>query len=210
MQKNTKTRILDTAIALFNRFGYVNVRLQHIADEANLSIGNLAYHFKTKDDILETIYQQIEIEQKNLLAELRIVPLFLNIDTHLKNTFEIQSKYSFFYSDTFEILRAFPIIKRNYREYTRWYITQIEIMLQYNVFRGVFIEEKIEGLYKQLAIHYWTTTELWLYQNRVRGSEEITEEHFRMAIWALLIPYFTEVGQKEYEQIDILGNINLI
>lgn len=208
MKKNTRERILESAIMLFNRFGYVNVRLQHIADEVGLSIGNLAYHFRTKDDILETIYQQIEIEQKNLLAELRIVPLFVNINTHLENTFAIQQKYSFFYSDTFEILRGFPIIKRNYREYTKWYISQIEIMITYNVSRGVFEEEKIQGLHKQLALHYWSIIELWLYQNRIRATEEITLESFQNAVWSLLIPHFTAIGLKEYEQINQFDNFN--
>lgn len=208
MKKNTRERILESAIMLFNRFGYVNVRLQHIADEVGLSIGNLAYHFRTKDDILETIYQQIEIEQKNLLAELRIVPLFVNINTHLENTFAIQQKYSFFYSDTFEILRGFPIIKRNYREYTKWYISQIEIMINYNVSRGVFEEEKTQGLHKQLALHYWSIIELWLYQNRIRATEEITLEAFQNAVWSLFIPHFTAIGLKEYEQINQFDNFN--
>lgn len=208
MHKDTKTRIIETAIKLFNRFGYVNVRLQHIADEVGLSIGNLAYHFKTKDDILEKIYQQIEIEQKNLLAELRIVPLFINIDTHLRNTFEIQQKYSFFYSDTFEILRAFPIIKKKYREYTQWYISQLENLIIYNISRGVFNNEKALELHKSLAIQYWSVIELWLYQNRIRGTEDITVESFRSFAWSLLIPYFTEVGRKEYEQLNMFDNFN--
>jgi AcrR family transcriptional regulator len=205
---NTKSKILEKAIALFNRFGYVNIRLQHIADEAELSVGNLAYHFKTKDDILESIYLKIEIEQKELLAELRLVPLFINIDAHLSNTFQIQQRYSFFYSDTFEIIRAFPQIKRNYREYTRWFITQLENMLLFNMSRGAFADEKVKGLYKNLANQYWMSTELWLYQNRIRGIEDLNVENFKTAIWSLLIPYFTEIGMKEYQQMDGYENFN--
>jgi len=41
----TKKKIIVAALKLFNQNGLVNVRLQHIADEAFISIGNMAYHY---------------------------------------------------------------------------------------------------------------------------------------------------------------------
>ena len=41
----TKQKILDTSLELFNKNGISNVRLQQIADETGISLGNLAYHF---------------------------------------------------------------------------------------------------------------------------------------------------------------------
>lgn len=208
MATNTKEKILENALSLFNRYGYVNVRLQHIADEAGISVGNLAYHFKTKDDIIENIYGKLEGEQKELLSELHIVPLFVNIDTHLSNVFNLQKKYSFFYSDTFEVVRAFPKIKKKYREYTSWFLMQINNMIHFNVSRGVFNESTEPDFAKNLAINYWTIMELWLYQNRIRGIDVTNENDFKIAIWSLLRPYFTELGVKEYKQINQQLNYN--
>jgi hypothetical protein len=39
----TKQKILDNAVGCFNRDGIANVRLQHIAEDANKSIGNMPY-----------------------------------------------------------------------------------------------------------------------------------------------------------------------
>ncbi|MEL7123903.1 MAG: TetR/AcrR family transcriptional regulator, partial [Bacteroidota bacterium] len=50
--KSTKQKILDAALKLFNQDGIVNVRLQHIADEAFVSVGNLAYHYSNKESIV--------------------------------------------------------------------------------------------------------------------------------------------------------------
>ena len=50
---NTKQKILNSAINLFNKKGLVNVRLQHIADESDISVGNLAYHFYSKKAIIQ-------------------------------------------------------------------------------------------------------------------------------------------------------------
>ncbi|RDB06362.1 TetR/AcrR family transcriptional regulator [Runella aurantiaca] len=205
---DTKTRILEKSIELFNRFGFVNIRLQHIADEVELSVGNIAYHYKNKDAILEAIYVQLENDQKLLLAELKIVPLFVNINAHILNTFQLQKKYAFFYSDTFEVLRSFPIIKYNYRRYTEWFVSQIQTMLEFNVARGAFIPASTPDTYSNLAVHYWMTIELWLYQNRIRGLETLTETTYAAAAWSLLIPYFTEIGHSEYRQMNDLKNYN--
>lgn len=204
----TKTLILEKSLGLFNRFGFVSIRLQHIADEAGMSVGNLAYHFKNKDAILEALYEQIEQEHKQLLAELRIVPLFANMDAHIRNTFQLQLKYAFFYVDLVEILRADPLIKRNYREYSEWFLAQIGMMLSFNVSRGALCQEPMEGQYRQLAHQYWMLTTLWFYQNRVRSSEQPQEAAYRQAVWAIIVPYFTEIGLQEFKQMNALGNFN--
>lgn len=203
----TKERILGSAVGLFNRFGYVNVRLQYIADEANLSVGNLAYHFKTKEAIFEAIYYNLEKEQKILLTDLRVVPLFENINNHLKDTFRLHQKYSFFYSDTLEIIRSFPQIKKQYREYTKWYIAQIETLIAFNVSRGVFENSKINDQITTLAELYWMTIELWLYQSRIRGVDMILEKDFMNTVWRVFLPYLSEVGQAEFMQI---GNMDFL
>jgi AcrR family transcriptional regulator len=203
----TKERILESAVGLFNRFGYVNVRLQYIADEANLSVGNLAYHFKTKEAIFEAIYHNLEKEQKILLTDLRVVPLFENINNHLKDTFRLHQKYSFFYSDTLEIIRSFPKIKKQYRDYAKWYIAQIETLIAFNISRGVFEESKINDQITALAELYWMAIELWLYQSRIRGVDLILESDFMNSVWRVFLPYLSEVGQTEFLQI---GNMDFL
>lgn len=43
--KPTKQYISDKALALFNEKGFVNVRLQHIADSAFVSVGHLVLQY---------------------------------------------------------------------------------------------------------------------------------------------------------------------
>ena len=65
--KHTKDSILGHSLKLFNRHGFVNVRLQHIADAGSISVGHLAYHFKNKEAIIEALYDLLKKQQEVLL-----------------------------------------------------------------------------------------------------------------------------------------------
>lgn len=54
----TKTRILDTALQLFNRFGERNVSTNHIAGELGISPGNLYYHYRNKTAIVSALFER--------------------------------------------------------------------------------------------------------------------------------------------------------
>jgi AcrR family transcriptional regulator len=83
--KPTKQYIPDKALILFNEKGFVNVRLQHIADDAFVSVGHLAYRFKNKADIILSLYKRLKKRQELLLTESRVLPLFEDIDCLLRN-----------------------------------------------------------------------------------------------------------------------------
>jgi len=52
---DTKQRIINNATVLFNKKGYSNVTMQEIAGATGISKGNLTYHFRKKENILEAV-----------------------------------------------------------------------------------------------------------------------------------------------------------
>ena len=110
--KNTKAVILDNALELFNSQGLAKVKLRTIAKHMGISQGNLNYHFKKREDIIEALYFRL-IESLN--AHMAGNPDDKNI---LKMLFSMSNSvmhdlynYRFFLLDFVQIMRENEKIK---------------------------------------------------------------------------------------------------
>lgn len=194
-----RDKILHSASRLFNESGFVNVRLQHISDDTIISVGNIAYHFKNKEAIVSCIFEELEKRQKDALIEYRNTPIFANIDRIFVSFEELQNKYSFFYTDTVEIKRAYPALFNKIKQFFEWQVFLFQEILRFNISRGairdILGEEEIKfvsGLIIQ-NINSWKTFNFtW------KDDLETKPESLSTFIWKILIPYMTKTGEEEF------------
>ena len=105
MAKQTRKRILDSALTMFNALGEPNVTTNHIADELEISPGNLYYHFRNKDDIIEQLFARFEERMDAALAAPQgRLPGLEDIWLQLHLVFECIWDYRFLHRDLVEIL----------------------------------------------------------------------------------------------------------
>ncbi|MDZ4120799.1 MAG: TetR/AcrR family transcriptional regulator, partial [Candidatus Cloacimonadaceae bacterium] len=90
---NTKERIIRKAMSLFNQNGVYGTTTNHIALALQISPGNLYYHFKDKEDIIRSIYDQmIKFMDKVWINEKQTDPIQAIVDI-LFTTMKLQYKY---------------------------------------------------------------------------------------------------------------------
>lgn len=70
--KETRQRILDTARTLFNTQGLHRVGVREVARAAEVSVGNLAYYFSTKDELVAALIT--ELHERNQLRIFNELP----------------------------------------------------------------------------------------------------------------------------------------
>lgn len=104
-KKRTRERILEISLVMFNERGEPNVTTNHIADELEISPGNLYYHFRNKDDIIENLFARYEerMDQALVSPESRL-PELEDVWLQLHLVFECIWEYRFLYRDLVDIL----------------------------------------------------------------------------------------------------------
>ncbi|MCP5158396.1 MAG: TetR/AcrR family transcriptional regulator [Gammaproteobacteria bacterium] len=112
----TRDRILRASLQLFNEHGEPRITTNHIADELDISPGNLYYHFRNKDEIIWLLFQQFERQIGTALqVPERRVPDMEDMWLYLHLVFENIWEYRFFYRDLDNILSRNKKLRTHFR-----------------------------------------------------------------------------------------------
>jgi AcrR family transcriptional regulator len=206
--RRTRERILELSLHLFNTYGEANVNTTIIAEEMRISPGNLYYHFKNKDDIINSIFQQFGREIDRLLTvpedrqpNVEDAWLFLHV------LFELIWKYRFFYRDLNNLLANNRTLELKFKQL----LTQ-----KVKVARGLCDglakagelqagAREIEGLATNMVViaTYWLSYSYVLDPRRFNEPEIIGAALQRgcYQVMALTAPYLTGQSRALFEQL---------
>lgn len=199
---NTKEKILQAAIKLFNRYGIANVRLQQIASEVGISTGNLAYHFRNKELIIEGAVEDLIKEIANILSRYRAYPTLLDFDKQLDDYLHFIQCYPFLYLDEIEIRKANPVQGQDIQSQHQKLISQIRKRFDFGFQRGIINPEPKPNIYDDLSRTIWILMTSWFPREVI--SENLSScgiNCLKSMIWNQIYPYFTLKGIEEFQEI---------
>ncbi len=170
---DTKTRILDKALALFNERGTANVTTNHIAEALGMSPGNLYYHYRNKAEIVRALFTRIMAAWAENYALPPGKPAsFRSMDAMAAGNFEIQWRHRFFFRDLTMLLAADPELAGAYRANREAGMASTLALLRHFIDTGLMAPTDRRSL-DEITQLLWLVGDFWLVF-RDAGGEEIT------------------------------------
>ncbi len=168
---DTKVRILDMALSLFNVRGAANVTTNHIAEALNMSPGNLYYHFRNKAEIVRGLFARIMgAWAENYALPEGKAPTFRTMDAMAAGNFDIQWRYRFLFRDLTLLLAADPELARLYRGNRETGMANTSALLRHFIRAGLMhpVDKRALDEITQLL---WFVGDFWLVFRNAGGSE---------------------------------------
>ena len=155
MAKNTRQRILVASLLLFNENGADRTSINEIADEIDISPGNLHYHFRRKSDIVEALVAEFQADARMVLQPPDADSLSLDdfwLFVHL--LLEFTTAYRFLLRNTESLQSDYPKAARAVHHFARSLVATFEVYVVGLARNGLLIIslDDTAGVSRQLAV----------------------------------------------------------
>jgi len=195
----TRDRIIHTSLALFNEEGEAETTTIDIANELDISPGNLYYHFKGKDQIIAELFRQYEHALTHTLTAPIERPLGKSTGSvednwyYLYVVMEEMYQYRFLYYNLDNILQRYPDLKRRFKR-----LIQLKRAALFAICQALLQQEVIDthghqllGLVDNMTLNltFWFNYEELLHDNR---PPPVTIHQGVLQLLTMVAPYLGE------------------
>jgi len=198
---NTKARILETSLRLFNEGGARNVGTTHIGDALGMSPGNLYYHFRNREEIIAALFDQLEPEFRDALTADLTPPLsaerFAGFYTR---SFDVLWRYRFFFGALVDLLRRDEDLSARYNAFQNWALASLEAIAAQLVADGTMQKPSGADGLKAVATNTWLIWMNWIrFVQTSKEDEAITRGDLAqgaLQTFDILKPYLTQAFRR--------------
>lgn len=199
--RETQNKILDAAITLFNDEGTSPVSTNRIAEAAGVSKGNLHYHFRTKQEIIFSLWLRIEQEVDTWTGDAGD-PTVRHMAEMLHRQYSLIWRYRFFYRELTTLLDGDPDLKYRFRRQRSQRMEEIRAFFEALVESGVAAPPATPETFPNLIRISWMVSDYWLsfisVDNRAIDVESM-QEGFQLML-DLFDPMLTNQARAEIRE----------
>ena len=203
--KNSKEKILQKALELFNDKGFANVSIRLIATELSISHSNLIYHYKTKNDIATALHNELLEKAIELNKQVVTYSDFMEgLFESTKQGFEILYDYRFLMIDLNFILKENEALKTAFLEIekvrAKMYQNVITIAVENKDVRNELYPNEYDFFIYQIKIF----SDSWIVSSQIYHTDltkkAIVDLYADLFI-KMWFPYLTDSGKKKFFRI---------
>ncbi|MDJ0749863.1 MAG: TetR/AcrR family transcriptional regulator [Woeseiaceae bacterium] len=138
MKGDTRNRILVASLLLFNEHGEPGTPTNLIADEVDISPGNLHYHFPRKELIVGALLDEFQADAARVLAPPEATISIDDFWVFLHDLLELAAAYRFLFRDLEALTAGYPRADRVLGQFARTLARLFEIYLRFLTDAGWF------------------------------------------------------------------------
>ena len=200
---STRGRILDASQALFNAKGPDRVTTAEIAGSVGINEGNLYYHFKTKEALLQALFERLEAD-----ATAFMVDADSNTATDpgvfsdfMRRWFSIVWAHRYMFRDLPGIIAIAPSL----REPTRGLSMGMRLVVEgaLRQMKDADLIDVPEEDAPQVLANVWIVSTYWaVYLSLQEGIDDLGPEHLDWGlkqVASLFKPYLSEASKTELQ-----------
>jgi AcrR family transcriptional regulator len=194
MAPDTRQKILNAALQLFNSRNVEQVSIREVAKKAGISHGNLCYHFPNIENLVEHLYLQLAAEQDQLFARMTAQEVSLQtLKTSSTESLALLYRYKFLMLDFVAVMRKSKTIRTHYRQLFKMRKEQFKKIFAWMISKGYMKEEVYPGHYDKVIEQLFIVGDFWMASAEVlyEGKEKDKIAYYADIIDQVLFPYLT-------------------
>jgi len=210
--KQTQYKIKQSAIMLFNKRGTGRVSTNLIAEHSGISKGNLYYHFKNKQEIIQAIHADIVAEMNEGWYEDQRQPTVTHMAEMFVRQLDLIWRYRFLYREMVTLIRNDSTLREQMRQNRERRIEAVIDYFETLVDAGILIPPRSKQSLRYLVIMTWIFCDNWLNFIELQGKEDddVLQLGYDFII-EVLYPNLTDSAKQEIlSSYSVLQNSNSI
>jgi AcrR family transcriptional regulator len=196
----TRQKILNKALTLFNKKGIEYIGMRELAAALDMRIGNLTYYFPTKDDLVASISEEYSQENSRIHQQFRVISLY---DFLAKNKllFQYRIGYQCLLLSMVHLIERNPQIARRYEKVKSQRLSGLERdmdILTDNGYLNLGQEDRwlVVALNSLLGRFWMSEAALYVKRNDIKTQTN----HYLKLLALFFKPYATKEGVEDIER----------